>query len=60
MAILKNCLIKLYNNFGIDWDTDISKLKPEDFPTFKDLYNLIMEEFKITKNNTLSEISRNR
>ncbi|WP_317368774.1 DUF87 domain-containing protein [uncultured Tyzzerella sp.] len=57
MAILKNCLIKLYNNFGIDWDTDVSRLKSEDFPTFKDLYDLILEEFKITKNNTLSEIS---
>ena len=57
MAILKNMLVKLYNSFGIHWNTDISKLKAEDFPTFKDLYDLILEEFKMTKNNTLSEIS---
>ena len=27
MAILKNMLVKLYKNFGIDWDTDVTKLK---------------------------------
>ncbi len=57
MAILKNMLVKLYKNFGIDWDTDVSRLNSEDFPTFKDLYNLIVEELKISKNNVLLEIS---
>ena len=57
MAILKNMLVKLYKNFGIDWNTDICKLKAEDFPTFKDLYNLILEEFKESQNEVLLQIS---
>lgn len=40
-AILKKMLIELYNQFDIDWDTDISRLQNEDFPTFSDLYSLI-------------------
>ena len=57
MAILKNMLVKLYNNFGIDWSTDVSKLKGEDFPTFKDLHNLILQELQATKSNILSDIA---
>ncbi len=40
-AVLKKCLIELYKNFGITWDTDISLLEPEDFPVFSDLYQLV-------------------
>lgn len=40
-AVLKKCLIELYKNFGITWDTDISILEPEDFPVFSDLYQLV-------------------
>lgn len=40
-AILKECLIELYNNFNITWLTDINTLKSEDFPIFSDLYELI-------------------
>lgn len=40
-AILKQAVIELYNQFHIDWDTDISRLKNEDFPTFSDLHALI-------------------
>jgi len=40
-AILKQALEELYFNYGIMWDTDISKLKPEDFPIFSDLYELL-------------------
>ena len=57
MATLKNMLVKLYNNFNIDWSTDVTKLKPEDFPTFKDLHNLILQELQATKSNILSEIA---
>jgi len=45
-AILKDCLIELYNNFGITWDTAITKLSNEDFPMFLDLYNLIGKKAK--------------
>ena len=43
-AILKKCLIELYRNFGITWDTDVSTIKPEGFPIFSDLYNLVKEK----------------
>lgn len=38
LALLKKELIVLYNSFNIFWDTDISKLKPSDFPIISDLY----------------------
>lgn len=40
-AVLKQCLIELYNQFHITWTTDISKLQNTDFPTFSDLHLLI-------------------
>ncbi len=52
-AILKDTLIELYHNFNITWNTDVSKLKNEDFPIFKDLYDLITkkaEEKEIEQN----------
>lgn len=45
-AILKDVLIELYNKFHITWDTDITKLKSEDFPIFSDLYELLCEKSK--------------
>ena len=44
LAILKMCLIKLYNRFSIYWDTDITQLENKDFPIFSDLHSLIMEK----------------
>lgn len=40
-AVLKKCLVELYQEFGITWDTDVSVLKPEAFPIFSDLLRLI-------------------
>ncbi|GHU90775.1 hypothetical protein FACS1894202_11130 [Clostridia bacterium] len=37
-AALKDSLITLYNKKGVTWDTDVSKLAPEDFPIFSELY----------------------
>ena len=45
-AILKSEIIELYNNFNINWDTDISKLKNTDFPIVLDLYNQIDKKKK--------------
>lgn len=45
-AILKDCIIELYNNFNITWDTDITKLRNEDFPIFSDLYGLVNKKAK--------------
>nr|WP_281818454.1 DUF87 domain-containing protein [Vallitalea longa] len=45
-AVLKDCLIELYNNFNIDWSTEITKLNNEDFPIMSDLYDLIIKKAK--------------
>lgn len=42
-AELERSLIDTYNKFGITWDTDVTLLKPEDFPILKDLYQTVKE-----------------
>jgi hypothetical protein len=44
LAIIKRSLIELYKKFNIDWDTDNSKLKAEDYPIMEDLYNYVLSE----------------
>ena len=41
MAILEETLEELYNNFGIEWNTDISNIENDKFPIMIDLYNLL-------------------
>lgn len=43
-AVLKKCLVELYQQFHITWDTDVAVLKPTDFPVFSDLYKLVKEK----------------
>lgn len=45
-AALEQCLIELYNKFNITWDTDVSKLRNEDFPILSDLYDLVEKKNK--------------
>jgi len=45
-AILKGLVIELYHKFGITWDTDINQLSNDDFPLFKDLYDLMEDKSK--------------
>lgn len=40
--LLKKTFIELYQQFGITWDTDVSKLKSTDYPIFSDLYKLLV------------------
>lgn len=42
-VILEQTLIRLYEEFGITWDTDISKLKNEDFPIMENLYDVALK-----------------
>lgn len=49
-ALLKDALIELYNNYDITWNTDVSSLNSEDFPTFSDLYDLIETKSKESQN----------
>ncbi len=37
---------RLYTNFGITMETDLTKLGPQDYPIFDDLYDLILEDFQ--------------
>ncbi len=50
-AVLKRCLVELYQKFHITWDTDIAGLEPQDFPIFSDLYALVLEKTKEEKEN---------
>lgn len=43
-AVLEENLIELYGDFGITWDTDVSKLHNEDYPIMEDLYKKIKEK----------------
>jgi type IV secretory pathway VirB4 component len=44
---LNNLLVRLYEDKNIDRDSDLSKLKPSDYPTFDDLYDKILSEYQM-------------
>lgn len=41
---LEEIMEKTYRRFGITWDTDITYLKPEEYPVYADLYEDICKE----------------
>ena len=44
--ILNSLVVEIYKNKGIDNNTDLNKLKPEDYPIFDDLFNLINKKIE--------------
>ena len=46
---LNNVTAQMYEEKGIDADTDLSKLKAEDYPTFDDLYDKVLNDYQMTK-----------
>ena len=46
LEYLNNLILKLYENKGINDTTSFAKLSAKDYPTFDDLYTLILEEEK--------------
>lgn len=46
---LNNITVQMYDEKGIDAYTDLSTLKPEDYPTFDDLYDKILNDYQMTK-----------
>lgn len=52
-AILKKCIIELYDSFGISWDTEIEYLDSEDFPIITDLYKFIENKLSQEKDEEL-------
>lgn len=53
---LEECLIKTYEKYGITWESDISKLKPEDFPIMENLYEMVVDAMK---DKSLSDYKKN-
>lgn len=51
--VLNSLVLDLYNKFNIDEGTDLSKLKPTDYPTFDDLYKILMDRLKVAKDDFL-------
>ncbi len=49
LEYLNNLTIDMYKAKGIDKESDLSKLKAEDYPIFDDLFSLIQEELKNAK-----------
>ncbi len=47
--VLNSLVIDMYKEFKIDYRTNLAKLKPEDYPTFDALYNLILRRIKTAK-----------
>jgi hypothetical protein len=54
-ALLKDAVITLYNRFNIFWDTDVTNMKNTDFPTFRDLYDLLIELEEAEQERGISE-----
>lgn len=47
--VLNSIIIDMYKEFKIDSKTNLAKLKPTDYPTFDDLYKLILRRIKEAK-----------
>lgn len=58
MEYLNSLIDRMYTNFGITGETDLSKLTPEDYPIFDDLYDAILQEFQQTDNEYVRSILR--
>lgn len=47
--VLNSLIIDMYKEFNIDYRTNLARLKPEDYPTFDALYDLILRRIKTAK-----------
>ncbi len=58
LEYLNSLVERMYLNFGITPDTDLSKFKAGDYPIFDDLYDVILAEFERTNNEYLRQLLR--
>ena len=58
MEYLNTMTDRLYSDFNITPETDLSKLHPEDYPVFDDLYDAILKEFQSTDNQYIRTMLR--
>ncbi|MCR5476320.1 MAG: DUF87 domain-containing protein [Lachnospiraceae bacterium] len=49
---------RLYTNKGITPESDLSRLRPEDYPIFDDLYDAVLAEFERTDNEYIRSMLR--
>lgn len=57
LSKLEEILIEVYKDKGIDFNTDISKLKSNQFPIMEDLYNKVVNNLhEAKKNNEVSNV----
>ncbi len=47
--VLNSLIIDMYKEFKIDYKSNLARLKPEDYPTFDALYDLILRRIKTAK-----------
>ena len=58
MEYLNSMVDRLYGDFGITPESDLSALAPEDYPIFDDLYDEILREFQSTENQYIRTMLR--
>ena len=58
LEYLSNLVDRMYTVFGITAETDLSKLTPEDYPIFDDLYDAVLSEFQQTDNEYIRTMLR--
>ena len=58
MEYLNSLVDRMYTNRGITPESDLSRLRPEDYPIFDDLYDEILQEFQKTDNEYIRKMLR--
>lgn len=58
LEYLNSLVDRTYTNLGITPETDLSKLRPEEYPIFDDLYDEILQEFQKTDNEYIRKMLR--
>ncbi len=58
LEYLNSLVDRMYHNKGITEETDLSALRPEDYPVFDDLYDEILREFQRTDNEYIRTMLR--
>ena len=58
LEYLNSLVERLYLNFGITAETDLSDFKAQDYPIFDDLYDIVLAEFERTNNEYLRQLLR--
>lgn len=55
-AELERVLEGTYKRFGITWETDVSNLKPKEFPIYSDLYEDLEKEYEKAPSEELKQL----